>query len=81
MSASIIRHFSLFLEHPIFNSSSTFLCEYMEYIFHFEGDVLCLLKCYRWCTNGLIASLRAPSAFASLTFLRGSGLASSVGSV
>lgn len=57
MSASIIRHFSLFLEHPIFNSSPAFLCEYMEYIFCFEEDVLYLLKCDLWCTNGLIASL------------------------
>lgn len=79
MSASIVRHFSLFLEHPIFNSSSAFLCEDMEYIFRFEGDVLCLLKCYCWCSNGLIALLQSPSAFASLPFLR--GLTSSVGSV
>lgn len=40
LSSSIIRHFSLFVEHPIFNSSSTFLCEYTKYNFCCERNVL-----------------------------------------
>lgn len=65
LSSSIIGHFSLFLEHPIFNSSSTFLCEFTEYIFCFEGNVLLFLNIAVSVLTVSSLHLRAPSAFPS----------------
>lgn len=65
LSSSIIRHFSLFLEHPIFNSSSTFLCEFTKYIFCFEGSVLHFLNIAVSILTVSSLLLWAPSAFPS----------------
>lgn len=65
LSLSIIGHFSLFLEHPIFNSSSTFLCEYTKYIFCFEGNVLPFLNVAVRVLTASSLRLWAPSAFPS----------------
>lgn len=65
LSSSIIRHFSLFLEHPIFNSSWRFLCEFTKYIFCFEGNVLHFLNIAVSILMVSLLHLWAPSTFPS----------------